>query len=61
MIGTYTAAITANNSLNAVTATTVVTIHCTCCVRLYDDPTDYPTVQAAVDTSTCPTDMVKVA
>jgi len=32
-----------------------------CRVRLNDDPTAYPTVQAAVDASTHPTDVVKVS
>jgi len=38
-----------------------VTTHRTCYARLNDDPTDYITVQAAVDASTAPTDVVKVA
>ncbi len=33
----------------------------TCWARLNDDPTDYLTVQAAIDASTQPTDVVKVA
>ena len=32
-----------------------------CWVRLNDDPTEYPSVQAAVDASTSPSDVVKVA
>jgi RHS repeat-associated protein/uncharacterized repeat protein (TIGR01451 family) len=60
--GTYTAVVTAGNSANVMTATTVVTISPpTCWARLNDDPTDYYTLQAAVDASTSPGDVVKVA
>jgi uncharacterized repeat protein (TIGR01451 family) len=43
------------------TATTIVHIYHPCWARLNDDPTEYPTIQAAVDASTHPTDVVKIA
>jgi parallel beta-helix repeat protein len=56
----YTATIIASNLVSVLTATTTVTIT-ECWARLNDDPTDYTTVQAAVDASTHMTDVVKVA
>jgi len=43
------------------TATAVVHIYHPCWARLNDAPTEYATVQAAIDASTHPTDVVKVA
>jgi uncharacterized repeat protein (TIGR01451 family) len=43
------------------TATTMIDVYPLCWVRLNDDPTEYPTIQAAVDSSTHPTDVVKIA
>jgi uncharacterized repeat protein (TIGR01451 family) len=60
-VNIYTAIVTASNGTSVVTATTTITIYCTCCVRLNDGLTGYPTIQAAVDASTHPTDVVKVA
>jgi uncharacterized repeat protein (TIGR01451 family) len=60
--GVYTAVVTAGNSVSELTATTGVTITPrSCWVRLNDSPTDYASVQAAVDASTEPGDVVKVA
>jgi uncharacterized repeat protein (TIGR01451 family) len=62
--GLYTAVVTASNPVSVVTATTTVAItggQRLCWARLNDDPTDYTTVQAAIDASTHPTDVVKVA
>jgi uncharacterized repeat protein (TIGR01451 family) len=39
----------------------LTSVYRTCWVRLNDDPTDYTAVQAAVDASQYPTDVVKVA
>jgi len=44
-----------------ITATAVVNVYRVCWARLNDDATDYATVQAAVDDSTSPSDVVKVA
>jgi uncharacterized repeat protein (TIGR01451 family) len=60
--GTYTAVVTASNGVSLLTATTSVTItQDACWVRLNNDPADYITVQAAVNASTDPADVVKVA
>jgi parallel beta-helix repeat protein len=62
--GLYTAIVTASNPVSVITATTTVVItggQRLCWARLNDDPTDYTTVQAAIDASTHPTDVVKVA
>ena len=46
---------------DVLTATAVINIYRTCWARLNNDPTDYWTVQAAVDASASPDDVVKVA
>ena len=61
-VGVYTAVVTASNSVSSLTATTTVSITPrTCWARLNDDPTDYLDVQSAVDASSQPDDVVKVA
>ncbi len=60
-VGSYTAVVTAFNSTSLFTTTTVVEVERTCWVRLNDDPTDYATVQAAVNASTQGTDLIKVS
>jgi hypothetical protein len=59
--GLYTATVTASNSQGYAIDTTTVTIYRECWARLNNSPTDYLTVQAAVDASASPVDVVKVA
>ncbi len=61
-VGTYQVIVTATNSVNQQTAGTLVQIWVReCYVRLNDSPTVYDTVQAAVNASTDPADVVKVS
>jgi hypothetical protein len=59
--GTFTAVVTATNSVSLLTDTTFVDVVRSCWARLNNDPTDYPDIQSAVDASSLSTDVVKVA
>ena len=59
--GDYTVTLTATNHINTQTTSAQVYIQRLCWVRLNNSPTDFKSVQAAVNASTNPADVVKVA
>lgn len=60
-LGDYTVVVTASNSLSLFTDTDAVEVVRTCWIRLNDSPTDYSSVQAAVNAGVQDTDIVKIS